>query len=151
MQILYKYRLNEKCKESSRQIVGINLSKNWISYGYKYEQLTPFIRTKFNEDGIVDFEEYDVESKQVFNSSITDYEKEVEIHSREALSTMVRKELIPIAKSLQINPVNKSDIFLVREIIKRQSEYIEGKKQYEERLRLEKLSEELSKEQQVIQ
>lgn len=126
IQIFYRYRINPEVEIESMQIAGIDMNKGWKDFDRIQDVLTPFIRTKENPDAYLDFETYKPLTKEVLNNS-QDYTKISEIYTRNELLLMDRKQLVEVAKSYNIDPVNKVNDFLLKLIYKAQEERVQAK------------------------
>lgn len=117
-----RYKLNENWRgEDSAQIQGINLNRNWTVFQNRVIQLQRVIRTVKNPAGIVDVEEFysSATDEKVLSSTVPKTEKDLPttIYSIQHLSSMTHRELMDIARAYGINPQNKKDKILVREIL----------------------------------
>ena len=122
--LLYRYRLNENAGVKSKQVGGVSLSTSaWVDLSNKREDLSCFVRTKSNPEGFLDFQIYDVTSKIPAFDSKDIADREIKIYTREELSIMTRNELIELAQVYNIDPVNKTDVFLCRLILAQQSNH----------------------------
>ena len=126
MAIIYKYRLNENSMADQSQIAGINLNKEWKKFDREQRDLIPFIKTRFNESGMLDYEVEDLHTKQKYESSVEESEKP-DIFSVHELNFMDRVDLVKVAKYYGIDPRNKVNDFLAKLIYKAQNERVSQK------------------------
>ena len=127
MRIMFRYKLNENTKFDNQSIANVKLSKNWMCTYNKQIILEPFIRTKSNPTGIVDYEELDLDqNNKVVKSSYDIFKKKVKKYTREQLGIMTRSELVRIAEDMyELNTFGWNDTLLAKRIIEEQAKYKE--------------------------
>lgn len=54
---VFMYKLNENSDTQLRIVEKIKLSNNWITFEKEQVKLKPFIRTKTNEKGFIDYKQ----------------------------------------------------------------------------------------------
>jgi len=129
MRIMYRYKLNENAKQNEQMIADFKLDKSWKCVYNKQEKLEYFIRTKKNPQGIIDYEELDVDQGNiVVKSSYETFTKKVKKYTRDQLGLMTRPELVKIAEDLyQMNTFGWNEMFLIKRILDEQTKYEEDK------------------------
>jgi len=118
--IVHQYRLTDSVKEYTMQIAGINLTKDWISYPNVAEKLVPFIKTDANKSGLVDYERKNYDSNEVLYKSVPNIDN-MPIYTKAQLFIMSRVEICEICRDYAIITTNRSNAFLVKEILEKQS------------------------------
>lgn len=135
----WRYKLNENWKGAeSAQIGGVNLlATDWTIFPSRVVGLQRFLRTVKNPSGIVDIEEFYTSNEddvRILNSSVPKKPEELpqKIYSLPHLSSLRHTELMNLARQYGINPANKKDKVLIREIAEAQKKnplYTEGSDQ----------------------
>lgn len=125
----YRYRLvDQDYVPSSRMAVeGYTLLKptpgndNWYVVQNPLEKLDKQIRTRSNIMGLVEYQEYDPITNQIFHTSTV--EPPAQMYERNELFIKTRSELEIIAKGLDINPAMIKNEPLIRKILLEQRKY----------------------------
>jgi hypothetical protein len=125
-QVAHQYRLTDSVEYDSLQIAGVTLTKDWFSFVNVKEELQAFLKSTTNTEGMVDYQKVNVESKEVLYKTIPN-PLDMPIFERNVLFSMIRSELCEICKEYGIVTTNKTNQFLVKEIIEKQ-ENIEAAK-----------------------
>jgi hypothetical protein len=117
--IVHQYRLTDSVEYDSLQLAGVPLTKNWKSFEYIKENLQPFLKSTTNSSGMVDYQKVNLESNEVLYKTIPT-ELDIEIFDRNILFMMTRIELCQICKEYGIVTTNRTNQFLVKEILEKQ-------------------------------
>ena len=129
--IVYQYRLTDSVVEKEMQIAGVNLSKDWVSSPNIIEKLIPFIKTDANKTGLVDYEKKNYESNEVLYRSVPNIE-DMPVYTKSQLFIMNRSELCDICRDYAMVTTNKSNEFLVKEILEKQAKFVVIKEEIKE-------------------
>jgi hypothetical protein len=121
--IWYRYKLNENSDSESQFLNTIFVYKQSRDYTKPVKELEPFIRTKENPKGVVDFQEFEKTSRKILNDSEQNYYDVLPIGSKEFYSTLSRKELYKYCAHYNLDTVNNSTKFLIDKIIDKQHLY----------------------------
>jgi hypothetical protein len=120
----WRYRLNENEELDNKSVEGVILSKEWTKLSLESKpQLEKYIRSKLNPNGIVDYEQVIPEGGKIIRSSKELFEKELKMYTIEQLTLMKRPELVDVGSFYGITSINKTNDFLIKLILKAQSEY----------------------------
>lgn len=119
----HRYKLNENSKVDRASVNGVILTKTWSpgSMNPKSE-LSPFIMTRENPTGTVDYEIFLPHTKEVLYNNREAMERNVPIYQIPELLVKKREDLVYIAEYYGIPVVNKSNQFLISLISKKQEE-----------------------------
>jgi len=128
----YRYKLNENWKgpDTNVSVEGINLSRDWKVFSSKQYKLENRIRNILNPKGIVDVEEYSLDDGSILFSSLPEkieFNKTI-IFKKEELESFDRNRLTKIARFYRIDPIRKTNDFIIRLILQKQREVIEKNK-----------------------
>ena len=126
--LYYRYILNENSARDSVVLHKIPLTKeHWYRTNVPLDVLQPYVRTKANPKGFIDFESFaPSKSNQVVKSSKEIFETEPPKHTRDELGTMTRDELVKLAELWNIDYSRKKASFLRKAIVAKQREYLES-------------------------
>lgn len=122
----FRYKLNDNWRgEPAAQICGVDLSRHkWAIFKSRVIGLQRVVRSIKNPAGIVDVEEFyaSANEEKVLASTVpkTTQELPTKIYELPHLSSMRHVELMDIARAYGINPNNKKDKVLIREIMEAQ-------------------------------
>lgn len=126
--VIYRYFLNENFKGESCSFNGLVVTKTPKDFDSKLEELDPYIRTKYNPTGMVDYQVINPYSNGSNFDSKEIFEKDLKIYSREEIALMNRDEIITICQIYNIPVVNMRTEILAKLILEKQ---IEAKKYIE--------------------
>lgn len=125
--IRFRYRLNENFKEdqSTKQIEGITLKKDlWVIFPQKMMILSKYIKTIENKEGVLDYEEFNQVSGEIYNSSVNNYQKlkegKIPNYTRAILATMKRPQLTQICDLMDVETIHMNNSVLVNRILEKQ-------------------------------
>ena len=124
--IFNRYVLNENYTGSGGVSLGgiiINPNTN-NDFKDRKQSLDGYIRNKANPNGILDYIQI-TQSGKVLNDTKKYFSEIPEIKSRETLCTLSREALEDIAKHWDIETYNKVDKWLINEILKAQTSFLE--------------------------
>lgn len=125
----YQYKLNENAVNSNKepiesmQLCELPLKNNaWLSHHSRLNTLDPYIRTKNNTAGILDYREFRTEDESVvYDSKDAFNEVPDRIYSFEELSLLERIDLVKIARVYNIPLSGKTNRRLMKEILDMQN------------------------------
>lgn len=121
--VQYKYRLNSNWKDSdSLKLEGVELTREWIFFSKKKDSISHHVKTKLNPNGIVDYEEVNPYTQGVYRSSVSEFDKKLPIYTKDMLDVMKRDDLVEISRVYSIDPVRKTNDFLIKLIIDAQKQ-----------------------------
>lgn len=133
MRLMYRYKLNENAKQDEMKIADFHITKHWKMVYSKPLKLDPFIRTKENPDGIVDYEKLNIDdNNRIVESSYRLFVEDITMYTREELSILSRQALKQIADPYKIDCGKYNDVFIIRKILEKQTEYQELQKRIRE-------------------
>ena len=127
--IKHRYRLNDNFKESSNsmQLEGLTVNTDkWTIFPQKMLILSKFIRTVENEDGILDYEQFQQVTGEILDSSVNNYKKlkegKIPTYNLSTLSVMKRNQLEQIAHLMNCETMHKVTSVLVHNILEKQEQ-----------------------------
>lgn len=125
--LYYRYKIIEDVESvvesSAIGKITVHKSKWTLSPNSMYE-LTPYIRTPSNLDGILQVQEFNPANEFVYYDSIKYVTQTIDMpeYTRDQLGLMDREELIEICRYLGIDYIHKPDKYLVKFILEKQKD-----------------------------
>lgn len=124
---IHRYRLNENTPAEQQQVEGVTLRKDWSYFERNIEKIKSYIKTKVNENGILDYEEVEkYNNEKVYYSSLESLQKPKVVYTVDLLSMMPREKLVEVARWYDITCSNKPDWWVRNKVIEEQQKYIES-------------------------
>jgi len=117
--VVYQYRLTDTVEYEALQLAGVSLTKGWTTFTGVKEELTPFLKSTTKPEGMVDYQKVNADSNEVLYKTIP-IPMDIPIFDKSVLFTMTRSELCEICKEYGIVTVNRTNQFLVKEILEKQ-------------------------------
>lgn len=140
--IVFKYKLNENCVGETKGFGKQIISRKGTFYNEFQQELWPFVRTKDNPKGEIDYEEIDTNTQGILHSSYVNFKKRFPKYELKTLASMTRSQITDICLAYSIVSINRSTEFLINLILEKQDLYAvqaEQIKQKNEDKRLEEI------------
>ena len=125
--LYYRYKIIDDVQtiadNSAIGKITVHKSK-WILSPNSMYELTPYIRTPSNLEGMLQVQEFNPANEFVYYDSIKYVTEKIDMpdYTRDQLGLMDREELIEICRYLGIDYIHKPDKYLVKFILEKQKD-----------------------------